>query len=148
MLSSRTGAFAIAFILLCTYSTVFAETSTTYYEGESESDTKIVALDGDNEDSSVSIKYPATEVLDASIGIQGLANGQGEYPEGLSLKVKPDYEWKYDGQGYGALGDQEKLLITTTIPLSVQLIHLMFLMLTMSLMMVYLDIKKMNLLLM
>ena len=107
MLSSRTGAFAIAFILLCTYSTVFAETSTTYYEGESGSDTKIVALDGDNEDSSVSIKYPATEVLDASIGIQGLANGQGEYPEDLSLKVK-NYEWKYDGQGYGALGYQEK----------------------------------------
>ena len=31
----------------------------------------------------------------------------GSYPESLSLGVK-NYEWKYDGSGYGALGYQEK----------------------------------------
>ena len=107
MFENKVVAFAVTLLLLSSTASVFGETSTTYYKEGNGSDEKTVTLDGETEDSSISIKFPATEVLEASIGISGMPDSDGLYPEGLSLGVK-NYEWKYDGSGYGALGYQEK----------------------------------------
>ena len=107
MFENKVIAFAVTLLLLSSAASVFGETSTTYYKEGNGSDEKTVTLDGETEDSSVTIKFPATEVLEANIGVSGMPDSDGSYPEGLSLGVK-NYEWKYDGTGYGALGYQEK----------------------------------------
>ena len=107
MFENKVIAFAVTLLLLSSAASVFGETSTTYYKEGNGSDEKTVTLDGETEDSSVTIKFPATEVLEANIGVSGMPDSDGSYPEGVSLGVK-NYEWKYDGTGYGALGYQEK----------------------------------------
>ena len=107
MFENKVIAFAVTLLLLSSTASVFGETSTTYYKEGNGSDEKTVTLDGETEDSSVTIKFPATEVLEANIGVSGMPDSDGSYPEGVSLGVK-NYEWKYDGAGYGALGYQEK----------------------------------------
>jgi len=107
MFENKVVALAVTLLLLSSTASVFGESSTTYYVEGNGSEEKTISLDGENEDSSVSIKFPATEVLEANIGVTGLADSNGNYPEGVSIGVK-NYEWKYDGTGYGALGHQEK----------------------------------------
>ena len=107
MFENKVVAIAVTLLLLSSTASVFGESSTTYYVEGSGSEEKTVSLDGENEDNSVSIKFPATEVLEANIGVSGMADSNGDYPEGLSIGVK-NYEWMYDGTGYGALGHQEK----------------------------------------
>ena len=107
MVRERILTFAVAFLLISSMATVFGEDSSDYYKEGNGSGEQTISLDGENTDSSISIKYPATEVLDAKIGLEGVANSDGNYPEGISVEVK-NYEWKYEGSGYGALGNQQK----------------------------------------
>ena len=107
MFENKHVALAVTLFLLSNTASVFGETSTTYYTEGSGSEETTIILDGETEDSSITIRYPATEVLESSIGISGMADSEGYYPEGLTLGVK-NYEWKYDGLGYGSLGLQEK----------------------------------------
>ena len=64
MFENKVIAFAVTLLLLSSAASVFGETSTTYYKEGNGSDEKTVTLDGETEDSSVTIKFPATEVLD------------------------------------------------------------------------------------
>ena len=92
MFENKVIAFAVTLLLLSSAASVFGETSTTYYKEGNGSDEKTVTLDGETEDSSVTIKFPATEVLEANIGVSGMPDGDGYYPEGVSLGVK-NYVW-------------------------------------------------------
>ena len=107
MFKNRIIALALTILLLSSSTFGIAETSDEYYKGGSGSSQQSVTLDGTGSDNSISIKYPSTEVIDASITIEGSADSNGDYPEGISLEVR-NYEWKYDAAGYGALGKQER----------------------------------------
>ena len=88
MVRERILTLAVAFLLLSSMATVFGETSTEYYKDGDGSSEQTISLDGENIDSSVSVKFPATEVIDAKIGLKGVSNGDGDYPEGISVEVK------------------------------------------------------------
>ena len=107
MFKNRIIALALTILLLSSSTFGIAETSDEYYKSGSGSSQQSVTLDGTGSDNSISIKYPSTEVIDASITIEGSADSNGDYPEGISLEVR-NYEWKYDAAGYGALGKQER----------------------------------------
>ena len=107
MFKNRIIALALTILLLSSSTFGIAETSDEYYKGGSGSSQQSVTLDGTGSDNSISIKYPSTEVIDASITVEGSADSNGDYPEGISLEVR-NYEWKYDAAGYGALGKQER----------------------------------------
>ena len=107
MVKNRLIALALTILLLSSSTFAIAETSDEYYKSGSGSSQQSVTLDGSTSDSSVSIKYPSTEVIDASITVEGSSDSDGNYPEGISLGVR-NYEWKYDGVGYGSLGLQER----------------------------------------
>jgi len=63
MFENKVVAIAVTLLLLSSTASVFGESSTTYYVEGSGSEEKTISLDGENEDSSVSIKFPATEAL-------------------------------------------------------------------------------------
>ena len=107
MFKNRIIALALTILLLSSSTFGIAETSDEYYKSGSGSSQQSITLDGTSSDNSISIKYPSTEVIDASITVEGSANSNGEYPEGISLAVR-NYDWNYDGTGYGALGKQER----------------------------------------
>lgn len=100
-------ALALTFLLLSSSTFAMAQTSEEYFKGGSGSSQQSITLDGTTSDNSISIKYPSTEVIDASITVEGSSDSDGIYPEGVSLGIR-NYEWKYDGIGYGALGNQER----------------------------------------
>ena len=58
-------------------------------------------------DDLTSIIFPNSEVMDAQLGITGTADNDGSYAEDLEVKVR-NAVWRYSGQGYGALGSQER----------------------------------------
>ena len=99
-----TLALTILLLSSCTFS--LAETSSDYYKNDSGSSQQSIILDGSNSDNSVSIKYPATEVIGASLTLTA-SEDDGSFPEGLSVGVR-SHNWKYEGEGYGALGKQER----------------------------------------
>ena len=107
MIKNRIIALALTILLLSSTTFSVAETSNNYYKGGSGDDQQTITLDGENSDSSVSVRYPSTEVIDASISIEGSSDNDGNYPEGISIDVR-NFNWKYDGPGYGALGNQER----------------------------------------
>ena len=107
MIKNRIIALALTILLLASSTFAVAETSDNYYKGGNGDNQQIVTLDGENSDSSVSVRYPSTEVIDASISIEGSPDNDGNYPEGISVDVR-NYNWKYQGSGYGALGNQER----------------------------------------
>ncbi|MDG1545433.1 MAG: hypothetical protein P8R32_04210, partial [Candidatus Poseidoniia archaeon] len=107
MFKNRILTLALTILLLSSSTFAIAETSDEYYKSGSGSSQQSVTLDGTSSDNSISVKYPSTEVIDASISVEGTSDGDGNYPEGVSVGVR-NYEWKYDGNGYGALGNQEK----------------------------------------
>ena len=107
MVKNRLIALALTILLLSSSTFAIAETSDEYYKSGSGSSQQSITLDGSNSDNSVSIRYPSTEVIDASITVEGSSDSDGNYPEGISLGVR-NYEWKYDGMGYGPLGLQER----------------------------------------
>ena len=82
MFGNKVVAIAVTLLLLSSTASVFGESSTTYYVEGNGSEEKTISLDGENEDSSVSIKFPATEVLEANIGVSGMADSDGNYPKG------------------------------------------------------------------
>ena len=107
MFKNRIIALALTILLLSSSTFAIAETSEEYYKGGDGSTQQSVTLDGSNSDNSVSIKYPSTEVIDATLTVEGSADSDGNYPEGISLGIR-NYEWRYDGTGYGSLGNQER----------------------------------------
>ena len=107
MIKNRIIALALTILLLASSTFTVAETSNNYYKGGNGDNQQIITLDGENSDSSVSVRYPSTEVIDASISIEGNPDDDGNYPEGISVDVR-NYNWKYQGSGYGALGNQER----------------------------------------
>ena len=107
MFKNRIIALALTILLLSSSTFGIAETSDEYYKSGSGSSEQSITLDGTSSDNSISVKYPSTEVIDASITVEGSSNSNGDYPEGISLEVR-NYDWKYDGSGYGALGKQER----------------------------------------
>ena len=107
MLKNRILALALTILLVSSSTFSVAETSDEYYKGGSGSSQQSITLDGSSSDNSVSVKYPASEVIDASITVEGSSDSEGNFPESISLGVR-NFEWKYDGTGYGALGKQTK----------------------------------------
>ena len=107
MIKNRIIALALTILLLASSTFAVAETSDNYYKGGNGNNQQTITLDGENSDSSVSVRYPSTEVIDASISIEGSPDNDGNYPEGISVDVR-NYNWKYQGSGYGALGNQER----------------------------------------
>ena len=107
MFKNRILTLALTILLLSSSTFAIAETSDEYYKSGSGSSQQSITLDGTSSDNSISVKYPSTEVIDASISVEGSSDGDGNYPEGVSVGVR-NYEWKYDGNGYGSLGNQEK----------------------------------------
>jgi len=107
MIKNRIIALAMTILLLSSSTFAIGETSDEYYKSGSGESQQSITLDGTSSDNSISMKYPSTEVIGASISIEGSADGDGNYPEGVSLGVR-NYEWKYDGAGYGSLGMQER----------------------------------------
>ena len=107
MFKNRITALALTFLLLSSSTFAMAETSDEYFKGGSGSSQQSITLDGTTSDNSISIKYPSTEVIDASITVEGSSDSDGYYPEGISLGIR-NYEWRYDGTGYGSLGNQER----------------------------------------
>ena len=59
MVRERILTLAVTFLLLSSMANAFGENSTDYYQDGSASDEKTITLDGENMDSSVSIKFPA-----------------------------------------------------------------------------------------
>ena len=107
MFKNRIIALALTILLLSSSTHALAEISDEYFKGGSGSSQQSITLDGTTSDNSISIKYPSTEVIDASITVEGSSDSDGSYPEGVSLGIR-NYEWKYDGTGYGSLGNQER----------------------------------------
>ena len=107
MFKNRILALALTILLVSSSTFSVAETSDEYYKGGNGSSQQSITLDGSSSDNSVSIRYPASEVIDASITVEGSSDSEGNYPEGISLGVR-NFEWMYDGTGYGALGKQTK----------------------------------------
>ena len=66
-----------------------------------------IVFDDAGQDGDTNITFPAVEVLEARMDISPEAN-DGAYAEGLWLDVRnnSNYEWGFDGQGYGAFGQQ------------------------------------------
>ena len=106
MFKNRLIALALTILLLSSSTFSLAETSTDYYKNGSGSSQQSVTLDGSNSDNSISVKYPATEVIGASLTLTA-SEDDGNFPEKLSVGVR-NYNWKYEGDGYGALGKQER----------------------------------------
>ncbi len=102
MVKNRIIALALTILLLSSSTFAIGETSDEYYKGGSSSSQQSITLDGTDSDNSISIKYPSTEVIDASISVEGSSDSDGNYPESVSLNVR-NYEWKFDGTGYGSL---------------------------------------------
>ena len=107
MFKNRIIALALTILLLSSSTFAIAETSEEYYKGGGGSSQQSVTLDGSNSDNSVSIKYPSTEVIDATLTVEGSSDSDGNFAEGVSVGIR-NFEWKYDGAGYGALGKQSK----------------------------------------
>ena len=66
-----------------------------------------IDLPAGGSDDLTSIVFPNSEVMDAQLGITGTADDDGNYAEDLQVKVR-NAVWRYSGQGYGALGSQER----------------------------------------
>jgi len=107
MIKNRIIALALTILLLSSSTFAIGETSDEYYKSGSGANQQSIILDGTSSDNSISIKYPSTEVIDATISVEGSADSDGNYPEGISLGIR-NYQWKYDGTGYGSLGLQER----------------------------------------
>ena len=107
MFKNRILALALTILLVSSSTFSVAETSDEYYKSGNGSSQQSITLDGSSSDNSVSIRYPASEVIDASITVEGSSDSEGNFPESISLGVR-NFEWKYDGTGYGALGKQTK----------------------------------------
>ena len=107
MFKNRITALVLTILLLSSTTFAISETSEEYYKGGNGSSQQSITLDGSSSDSSVSIKYPSTEVLDATITVEGSADSDGNFPESVSLGIR-NFEWRYDGSGYGSLGNQER----------------------------------------
>ena len=54
---------------------------------------------------SVTLEFPASTVTSASLTIRG-EELEGSYPSDVELKIRSE-KWRYSGQGYGALGQQQ-----------------------------------------
>ena len=102
MFKNRIIALALTIVLLSSSTFAIAENSEEYYKGGDGSTQQSVTLDGSNSDNSVSIKYPSTEVIDATLTVEGSADSDGNFAESVSLGIR-NFEWKYDGAGYGSL---------------------------------------------
>ena len=97
--------FALALFLVSGPLFSKAEITTTYYRDGSSSEELTIYLEGETDDS-INLEFPATEVTSASLLLSGSSH-DNSYPEGLTVGIG-DYEWAYEGQGYGALGHQER----------------------------------------
>ncbi len=96
----------IAFILVFS-SFGISETSTLYTREDNDQSSFTINLKGNQEERNTTVKFPATDVLDASFVVSPSLGD--ESPESISIGIS-DYEWKYDASGYGALGNQKRFV--------------------------------------
>ena len=108
MLLRRKFANLVIAVILLTSSFGISETSTLYTREGDDSSSFTIDLKANQEDYNTSFKYPATEVLEASLVISAPSDNE-DAPEGLSLSIGA-YDWKYDGSGYGGLGNQNRFI--------------------------------------
>ena len=112
MLYRRKFANLVIAVILLTSSFGVSETSTLYTREGDENSSFTIDLKANQEDYNTTFKYPATEVLEASLVISASSDDE-EAPEGLSLSIGA-YDWKYDGSGYGGLGNQNRFISDST----------------------------------
>ena len=108
MLKHKSTNLSIALLLIFSGLGI-SETSSQYTRNENETSSVIIDLKGSQEDYNTTFKYPATDVLEASFIISNSPNTNDKYPEGLDVNVG-NFNWKYDGKGYGALGGQKRFI--------------------------------------
>ena len=112
MLYRRKFANLVIAVILLTSSFGIGETSTLYSRDGDDNSSFTIDLKANQEDYNTSFKYPATEVLEASLIVSASSDDE-DGPEGVSLSIGA-YEWKYDGSGYGGLGTQNRFISDST----------------------------------
>ena len=112
MLFRRKFANLVIAVILLTSSFGISETSTLYSREGDDDSSFTIDLKANQEDYNTSFKYPATEVLEASLVVSASSDDE-DAPEGVSLSIGA-YEWKYDGSGYGGLGIQNRFISDST----------------------------------
>ena len=103
-MNTRVSSITLA-LLLVINSVVIAETTTMFVREDDESSEITLYLEEGVADDDTILRFPNTEVLDASYDVVGGADSDGNYPEDISIKVN-NYVWEYSGKGYGPLGMQ------------------------------------------
>lgn len=102
----RRGAMLLMLVLLLADLAPLAQgeiTDTFLVYGETV-ETVRIEFTGADRNNSARLEFPATRIRSASMSITS-AEFDGSYPEGVELQVRNGF-WRYDGQGYGALGQQ------------------------------------------
>ncbi len=107
MVVNRIMIFALALFFVSGPLFSKAEITTTYYHDGSSEEEVTIYLEGETDDS-INLEFPATEVTGASLLVSGSSH-ENSYPEGLTVGIG-NYEWAYEGQGYGALSHQERFV--------------------------------------
>ncbi|SVC68844.1 uncharacterized protein METZ01_LOCUS321698, partial [marine metagenome] len=67
----------------------------------------VLYLEIDVADGDTTVEFPNAEVLDATYVVSGGADQDGNYAEDVSVTIR-GANWKYSGEGYGALGLQNE----------------------------------------
>ena len=106
MKKQRITSFIFVSMLLISGFAIGQET-TDFTRNSEDSNSFDITLEGGTEDAQTKITFPSTEVVDASFVVSASTAGDTETPEGIHLSLD-NYHWKYDGEGYGRLGHQEK----------------------------------------
>ena len=106
----RRGATLLMLVLLLADLAPFlqGEVTDTFLVNDEPFETVRIDFTGAERNNSAKLEFPATRIRSASMSITG-AEFDGSYPEGVELQVASGVEggiWRYDGQGYGALGQQ------------------------------------------
>ncbi|MCH2448456.1 MAG: hypothetical protein MK219_05360 [Candidatus Poseidoniia archaeon] len=102
----RRVAILLMLILLFTDMAPFleGEVTDTFLISDERFETVRIDFTGPERNNSAKLEFPATHIRSASMSITG-AEFDGSYPEGVELQVRNSF-WRYDDQGYGALGQQ------------------------------------------
>ena len=105
-MNTRAISVALALLLIAN-GVVLAEDTTHFVRDGEEASEVVLYLEKDVADSNTTVEFPNAEVLDATYVVSGGADLDGNYAEDVSVTIR-GANWKYSGEGYGALGLQNE----------------------------------------
>jgi len=106
MTLSRLQALLLAALLLCSFP-VSAETTSEFTRDDLTFTELTLDLEDGEDDSRTQFVLPNAEVNSATVSITGEADDNGSYARDVGLRVRGS-EWRFNGTGYGALGNQDR----------------------------------------